>query len=363
MLLPVPIPTVETGPQYATDLNSCLTTIDSHDHSSGKGTFVTPAGLNINQDLSFVGNNSTNLRSVRFTAQASPISLSSDLGCLYVSGVDLYYNDENGNQIQMTKSGSIAGAVGTISGLVPPASLSYVSGTQTFVFQSTTATPANLDSGSIILRDITANSKGITLSAPAALGSNYTFTLPSSTPSGSSGYLAVNNTGNMFYASQTINITNWTIYPLTIHGATDPSTSNGNLINQALYRRVGDSMEVRYNFYQNGGSGNTGSGTYQFPIPSGFQIDGTKIPIALSGSFIQSGIVAGTCGYGQVEAGGLNSTGNMVAYSSTSLAMLWYNAGLNANGAQFVGASTVPFTSASAIISFQASIPIVGWSI
>jgi hypothetical protein len=205
MLLPVPVPTVDPGPQYATDLNTCLTTIDQHDHSTGKGTPVTPSGLNINADLSYASGgtsyNAKSLRSIRFTAQPSPLSLATDLGCVYESGVDLYYNDGNGNQIRMTNSGSVAGGAGSIGGLTPPASVTYNSGTQTFVFQSTTATAANLDAGSLIIRQVLANAKGITLSSPSALANNYTLTLPTGNASASNSFVVSDTAGNLSYTN------------------------------------------------------------------------------------------------------------------------------------------------------------------
>jgi pectin methylesterase-like acyl-CoA thioesterase len=69
------------------------------------------------------------------------------------------------------------GPTGSITGLTPPASVSY--GFGTFVFESNVNTPANLDAGSIILRNIVANSHGLTLSPPAAMSADYTLTLPS----------------------------------------------------------------------------------------------------------------------------------------------------------------------------------------
>ena len=78
MNLIVPIPstgvtgTGDVGPGYAQNIsNDLLTTIDTHDHSSGKGVQVTPAGLNINADLSFNNNNANQLRSTRFFSQPS----------------------------------------------------------------------------------------------------------------------------------------------------------------------------------------------------------------------------------------------------------------------------------------------------
>lgn len=178
MLLPIPVVGVDPGPQYASDINNCLTLIDQHDHSPGYGVQITPSGLNISSDLPMGSNNLTGARSIRFTAQGGPIGAASDLGCLYEAGVDLYYNDGNGNQVRITQSGGVAGSPGSIANLTSPASASYVSANQTFVWESDASTPANLDAASLVLRNLTASSKGLTLSPPNALASDYAITLP-----------------------------------------------------------------------------------------------------------------------------------------------------------------------------------------
>src|SRR5882672_6876790 len=166
MSMPVPTPTVDPGPQYAIDLNSCLTIIDQHNHATGNGQQITPTGISINSDLPFVGNNAIQLRSVRFTAQSSPIGTPTDIACLYASGNDLYYNDKNGVQIRITQSGGIVASPGNITNLVSPASVTYISGTQTFQFLSSTGVSANLDGGSVTIRSSVTASSGLTLAVP-----------------------------------------------------------------------------------------------------------------------------------------------------------------------------------------------------
>lgn len=178
MNLVVPTVGVDPGPDWATNLNSSLTLIDQHNHSSGSGVPITPAGLSISSDLTFLSNNATNLRSVRLQPQASPLAQPADLGCLYEVGVDLYYNDGSGNQVRLTQSGSVAGVSGSISNLTAPASASYVSGNQTFVWQSAANTPANMDFGFAIFRNNVANSKGLSLFPPNAMTSDYSLILP-----------------------------------------------------------------------------------------------------------------------------------------------------------------------------------------
>lgn len=184
----------ETGPQYASEINGDLTLIDQHDHSFGKGVQITPAGMNISSDLSFLSNNATALRTTRFTSQSTPITgTSPDLSCVYVTNGDLYYNDSSGNQVRITQSGGVAGSPGSITGLVAPASATYVSVNSTFVWQSGASIAANLDARSVILRNSGASSFGLTLSPPSGMGSDSTITLPSLPASQS--IVTLDNTG------------------------------------------------------------------------------------------------------------------------------------------------------------------------
>jgi hypothetical protein len=125
---------------------------------------------------------------------------------LYENGVDLFYNDGNGTQIRITQSGGIVGTPGSIGGLVPPASVTYVSATPAFVFQSNVNTAANLDGGSITLRNIVLNSKGITINPPASLPANYSITLPSNPPA-SIKIMTMDSSGNIGVTYDTDNVT------------------------------------------------------------------------------------------------------------------------------------------------------------
>lgn len=194
MNLPAPIVGQDPGPDWATNINACLYAIDSHNHTPGQGVPLNPNSLNINSDLPMNDNNLITARSVRFFPQPAALSLGTDLGCLYEAGVDLYYNDGSGNQIRLTQGGSIVGTAGSIGGLPNgTASASYAAGT--FVWQSATNTSAVMDFGSAILRNNTANSKGLTLSPPNAMGADYSLTLPN-IPSVTS-IMALDNAGNM----------------------------------------------------------------------------------------------------------------------------------------------------------------------
>lgn len=171
------VPTVgqEPGPTYATDVNNSLMIIDQHDHSNGSGVQITPAGLNINSALVMNSNLLTFVGGITLQAQLSTPGINT----VYESGVDLYFVDGLGNNIQITANGGVAGTSGSISNLVPPASAAYVSGSQTFVWQSGVNIAANMDFGAAIMRNLTPNSTfALTLQPPAALSNDYTLTLP-----------------------------------------------------------------------------------------------------------------------------------------------------------------------------------------
>lgn len=168
---------VDSGLIWEQSVNASFNILDGHNHAPGSGVQINPDGLDINADLPFNNSNATALRSARFQSQTAPLALPTDLDCLYVVAGDLYYNDGADNEIRITQSGSVTGSAGTITGLPSgTASAAYVAGT--FVFQSATATPANIDGESFILRNDVANSKGLTLSPPSSMANNYTLTLP-----------------------------------------------------------------------------------------------------------------------------------------------------------------------------------------
>lgn len=177
MSLTIPGVGVTDGPEWATELNTSLTIIDGHNHSSGSGVPITPDGLDINASLSMGNNNLVDANSIRFFAQSAPLAGGADLDCVYVSGVDLYYNDGNGNQVRLTQSGGVAGSPGSISNLTSPASASYVAVSGRFVWESDANTAADMDFAAAILRNTTASSFGLTLQPPT-LSSNYSITLP-----------------------------------------------------------------------------------------------------------------------------------------------------------------------------------------
>lgn len=195
MGLPLAIPGQDPGPDYANNQYTEGIILDQHNHSPGSGQQINPSGLNINADLPIKGNNLTLVRTVNFNSQSGPLSgVAPDIGCIYVAGNELYYNDETGNMIQITNNGSVNAGAGSISGLPSGTASVFFTGSS-YVFQQATNVAANIDGASFIFRNTTVSSNGITLSPPNSLAANYNETLP--IPPSTKGIMTMDPSGNM----------------------------------------------------------------------------------------------------------------------------------------------------------------------
>lgn len=110
------LPTVSTtlGPEWAIELNAAFETVDSHDHSSGKGTPVTPAGMNINVDLDFDGNRASFLKSTKYNDQLSTLIGVDNVNSVFTYLGNLYYTNNSGIAVQITSGGSVVTTPSTV---------------------------------------------------------------------------------------------------------------------------------------------------------------------------------------------------------------------------------------------------------
>ncbi len=237
MNMPVPVVSTDPGPDWATNVNACLSIIDSHTHTTDQGVQITPDAININADLPMNDNNLTEVRSVNFTSQSAPLPASgSDLGCLYESGVDLYYNDSAGNQIRITQSGTVTGATGTITGL-PSGTASASFAGATFTFQSATNTPAVMAVGPLVIGRNTVSPYTVTVTPSGSQAADYSLTLPIALPSSPS-LLQTDVSGNLSFGTQIQAGT--TSSTFTFNGTAGGTTSAVTV----RYQRVGDYVTV-----------------------------------------------------------------------------------------------------------------------
>ena len=191
MGLIVPTTGQEPGPAWANDINSDLGILDQHTHSAGQGVPVPTAGININADLTFNAFNATNLNSVIFKALSLALAGTSPyLGCIYVAGADLYYNDTAGNQVRITSGGAVNA---TSSGISSGTATAAFSG-GILVVDSNTNTPANIKAASYLMGDGTTDGFFVTLQPPVLAGS-YSLTMPPIP--GSTSILTLDTSGNI----------------------------------------------------------------------------------------------------------------------------------------------------------------------
>jgi hypothetical protein len=153
------------------------------------------------------------------------------------------------------------------------------------------------------------------------------------------------------------NISDFSTYSITITSTSSSPTKGTITIDQAEWRRVGDSMEIRYQYLQSG-AGSAGSGTYLFNLPSGFSANTSKITPDTAGNF------SSQCGeFSAVQNGGVALIGTAFLYDTTHFSGVGTYSNTSA-GAGFapLGTTTIPLNSAAVGYGFSVLIPILGWS-
>lgn len=197
------LPTVSTtiGPDWAQQLNEAIgsdgTGIDGHDHSPGKGVPITPAGMDVTDDIDMQEHTLLNTLSVDFVSQTVALDGTNQV---YVLDGDFYMLDGNGVSIRITENGAISAAsFGAITGLTSPASASFA--TDTFTWLYDTSKYALMASGPLLLRrDGETSPHRIKITPPASLASDYDLTLPAALP-GSNSYLYSDATGQLAFST------------------------------------------------------------------------------------------------------------------------------------------------------------------
>lgn len=158
------LPTVSTtlGPEWASKLNAALEAVDEHDHSDGKGIKVTPAGLDINDDLDFQSNDLQNAGVVGIASGASVDT--AKLSSLQRVGQNLYWVNSSGTSVQITSGSSIVSpGSGAFSVSVPgsfPYSVTSGDDTKVLVIDTTSARTLNLPAATTQMHFIVKDGEG-----------------------------------------------------------------------------------------------------------------------------------------------------------------------------------------------------------
>lgn len=274
MNLPIPIPGVTSGPQWATDINASLTLIDQHNHTPGSGVQIPPAGLNINTNLTFNGNSATSLQASVYTPQ---VAYSTVFG-VHSEGNDLYFVDGNGNDIQITSGGAVNATSSGISSGTATASFSA----GVLIVNAASNTPANIQAASYLMGNNTANSKYLTLQPPGAMAANYSITFPS-LPIAQS-FMAIDTGGNISgYAAVSGGLTGAMIGSATVTGsniAAATITSTNMAANSIVTAAITDANVTRAKLVAVGQQISSASGVISSTSAS--YVDATNLTVSIT---------------------------------------------------------------------------------
>lgn len=117
MNLSLPVVLTTFGPEWARMLNDAMDVIDEHDHSSGKGIKIKPAGIDINANLSFEEFRATDLEATQYSSLDAVLSGASNANSIYSVSGDLYFTNASGTAIQLTNGGSIVSSPAAVQTL------------------------------------------------------------------------------------------------------------------------------------------------------------------------------------------------------------------------------------------------------
>ena len=167
MNLDLPIVSTTLGPEWASLLNAALEVVDSHDHSSGKGTRIKTAGLDINADLNFNSFRAFGLMSAKLAEQPSTLTGSGNALSLFAFNGNLYWVSGAGSAVQLTAGGSIVSTPAAVE------TMDYSTVTTDVVINPVTS--------NVVLAVDTAAPRSITLPSAAALSAGRIFVIKDAT--------------------------------------------------------------------------------------------------------------------------------------------------------------------------------------
>lgn len=181
----LPVVGSTVGPTWATNLLTALTTI-----ITSIETAVTPQGLNIDSDLEFNGEEALELGAAGFENKSSAFSGSTNIRKIYVRDGELYFNDQNANEVKLTSGGSLNAAalagIGGDYGGADPASLTFTASTSTYTFLESAALRAMIDVGQILLRETGTSGYAVKLTNPTGMVADTTRTFAAALPASTS---------------------------------------------------------------------------------------------------------------------------------------------------------------------------------
>jgi hypothetical protein len=139
---------------------------------------------------------------------------------------------------------------------------------------------------------------------------------------------------------------------MTPDAVTTAPTKGTIVTDKAFWWKVGYFMFIRWDYKQSAG-GTAGSGTYLFPIPSGYTIDTTYVYSDNTERTL------GVVGPARSEAGSVYWTGSVHVWDSTNL---YCSGGNEVTTPTYFSSSNTPLSTSDRAFSFFACVPILEWT-
>ena len=153
-------------------------------------------------------------------------------------------------------------------------------------------------------------------------------------------------------------VTDWVSYTLVVGGTTTAPTPGTVIVNSAKWRRVGDTMEIMYQ-YEQAAAGLMGSGEYLFPMPAGYSIDTTKLSILNPARTV---VGNAKLSFGLLSSGATTPPATVIVGSTNPNAFKINFIQTSVENTASVGSGAYGFNTANISYSFLAKVPITGWS-
>jgi hypothetical protein len=151
-------------------------------------------------------------------------------------------------------------------------------------------------------------------------------------------------------------VTDWQEEAITIGGSTTAPSTGSTSVNRAIWRRVGDSVQIIYSMEQSGSGGSGGSGIYLFPLPSNLSVDLDKVNTSITNPAFSQKV--GTC---YAKNSSVNGTGIVYVYDNNNLAIGSNNTG-NVTVTTIGSAHYSLGFDNDTGYTFNATVPVKGWS-
>jgi hypothetical protein len=145
---------------------------------------------------------------------------------------------------------------------------------------------------------------------------------------------------------------------ITVTGVTSNPTKGTTSIDKVYSRRVGDMLQAKYDLRITDSSGAAGSGHYLFALPSGLQVDTSKLNFDATNPTVTIGLghVTNTSG----ALGTSTHTARAVLHSATQFKIIRSTATVGTQ--EIIGSSLFAFNSTTAF-SLQIDVPILNWDV